>query len=71
MECNDGDKGSVTKAAPAAAAGDNKGDGASTEKKNKYRTSSSPGSIKMDALSFKPRVVKQKPKIALDNNTRK
>ena len=39
--------------------------------KNKYRTSSSPGSIKLDALSFKPRVVKPKTKMTLENANKK
>ena len=37
-----------------------------SKSKNKYRTSSSPGSIKLDSLSFKPRAIKQKPKISLE-----
>lgn len=41
------------------------------ETKNKYRNSSSPGSIKFDSLSFKPRAVKQKPKIYLGDSSKK
>jgi RNA recognition motif-containing protein len=39
--------------------------------KNKYRTSSSPGSIKLDSLSFKPRVLKPKPKMSLGDTVKK
>ena len=39
--------------------------------KNKYRTSSSPGSIKLDSLSFKPRAVKPKTKMSLTHLTKK
>lgn len=46
-------------------------DGTATKPKNKYRTSSSPGSIKLDSLSFKPRAVKPKPKMSLGNALKK
>lgn len=72
MECEDDGKGQEMNTEATAGgekmngnAGHN--DGAS-QKKNKYRTSSSPGSIKLDSLSFKPRSVKQKPKIVLDKS---
>lgn len=49
-----------------------KAEGAAAPKpKNKYRTSSSPGSIKLDSLSFKPRAVKPKPKMSLGDSTKK
>lgn len=46
-------------------------DGKAATPKNKYRTSSSPGSIKLDSLSFKPRAVKPKPKMSLGNASKK
>eukprot|EP00804_Cyclotella_cryptica_P023471 CCRYP_012127-RA/>CCRYP_012127-RA protein AED:0.25 eAED:0.25 QI:0/0/0/1/1/1/3/0/1040 len=73
MECDDTENGT---AMAGGRSGDqsriqSKSGGALTDTKSKTRTSSSPGSLKLDALSFKPRVIKQKPKISLGNLTKK
>jgi RNA recognition motif-containing protein len=73
MECDDTGNGT---AMTLGARGDKslvegESDGARTKMKSTSRTSSSPGSLKLDALSFKPRVIKQKPKISLGNFTKK
>lgn len=39
--------------------------------KSKYRTSSSPESIKLDALSFKSRALKLKPTMSLGDTAKK
>ncbi|KAL7482596.1 hypothetical protein ACHAW6_008271 [Cyclotella cf. meneghiniana] len=73
MECDNTDNGT---AMTVGAKGDKsllegESDGGRTKINSTSGTSSSPGSLKLDALSFKPRVIKQKPKISLGNLSKK